>query len=107
LNKYSKIAKQTAKEVKWWSYAAWTLPFVALAAIVFEFYIGHDDWIAKTIWATTVVFFSISVYWWWAIHKFRDVYQAMVDNQERFNEVKEELKKVRLTFEQDDNVDLR
>ena len=90
---YKKSASNTAKQVKWWSYAAWTLPFVALAAISFEHYIGDVSMMHRVIWITTTIFFSTSVFWWWwAINKFKEISQRLLESEERFAEIKKELK---------------
>jgi hypothetical protein len=93
----SKIVNNTNIEVKWWSYAAWTLPFVALAIIAFEHYIGwSDDIIDKTIIIITTVFFSVSVYWWWwALNKFLTILQVMEQNEDKFGEILDEIKRTR------------
>lgn len=96
MNKYAKATKQAAKEASLWAYAAWTLPFVALAAIVFEYFIGWNGLYGKIIIVIAVVFFSISVFWWWwALNKFNIVISAMRDTEESFSEIKEELKLTR------------
>lgn len=88
--------KETNVEVKWWSYAAWTLPFAALALIAFVHYIGWTDVMHKLMIVITTVFFSISVYWWWwALNKFLAVLKAMKDNEDRFAEVIYEIKETR------------
>ena len=92
----SKATKSAAKEAKLWAYAAWTLPFVALAALVFEHFIGWEHLYNKTIIVIAVVFFSISVFWWWwALNKFTIVIGAMRDTEESFGEIKDELKLTR------------
>jgi len=93
----AKIVKATGVEVKWWSYAAWTLPFAALALISFEHYIGwSDDIINQTIVIITTVFFSVSVYWWWwALNKLLTVLQVMKNNEDKFEEILSEIKSTR------------
>jgi hypothetical protein len=94
--KLSKAAKKAAIEAKLWAYAAWTLPFIALAALVFEHFIGWTNAWNITIIVITVVFFSISVFWWWwALNKFTVVLGAMRDTEESFSEIKDELKLTR------------
>lgn len=53
------------KQVKYWQYAAWTLPFVALAIISLTHFIGWETWIAVSITSTVLIFFSVAVFWWW------------------------------------------
>jgi hypothetical protein len=92
----TKAVQKAKKEASLWAYAAWTLPFAALALIVFEHFIGHADWIAVTIIVITTTFFSISVFWWWwALNKFVVVLQAMKENTDRFDDIKTDLKETR------------
>jgi hypothetical protein len=70
--------ERTEKQVRLWKYAAWTLPFVALSAIVFIHFVGFNDWLDKTIVMTATLFFAISVFWWWwALHKLVDVLKGL------------------------------
>lgn len=92
--KFKRATERTADEAKLWSYAAWTLPFVALAIIVFEHYIGWTDLQSKTIITITVVFFSVSVWWWWwALNKFVSLLDAFQSNEKKFAEVSDELRR--------------
>jgi uncharacterized membrane protein YfbV (UPF0208 family) len=94
IQKYTEATIKAAKEVKYWAYAAWTLPFVALSAIVFEQLIGWEHIHQKLIVVIAVTFFSISVFWWWwALHKFVALLDAFRLTEERFVEVKDELRK--------------
>lgn len=88
----SETIGNTAKHVKWWSYAAWSLPLVALAILAFESFIGCHDLFSKSLIVISVTFFSISVYWWWwALNKFLDILKAMQLTQEKIDSVKEEI----------------
>lgn len=70
--------KNTERQVRAWKYAAWTLPFVALSAIVFVYFVGFHDWLDKTIVITATLFFAISVFWWWwALHTLVDVLKGL------------------------------
>ena len=98
--KLAKATQQAAKEASLWAYAAWTLPFVALAAIVFEHFIGWENFYNKTIIIIAVTFFSISVFWWWwALNKFVIVISAMRDTEKSFEDIKDELKLTRQEFQ--------
>lgn len=102
--KLTKSVRQAAQEARYWAYAAWTLPFVALALIVFEHYIGHDDWISITLVGITTTFFSVSVYWWWwALNKVVTVMAAMKANDERFEDVIHEIKQTRQVLREIDD----
>lgn len=82
--------RNASTQARWWAYAAWTLPFVALAIIVFENYIGWDSLIVKTITVISVVFFTISVlWWWWALNKIVILLEAAKRNEENFKEIKQ------------------
>jgi len=91
-----KTIKNTSHEVRLWSYAAWTLPFFAIALIVFEHFIGVQDWISVTLVVITTIFFSTSVFWWWwALNKVIIIMAAMKANEERFGDVIHEMKQTR------------
>jgi len=53
----------TEKQARWWKYAAWTAPFVALAILIGEELLGFDT--APTAVIISVTFFATSVFWWW------------------------------------------
>jgi hypothetical protein len=99
----AKAVQKAKLEASLWAYAAWTLPFVALSILVFEYFIGSDDWIGITIIAITVTFFSISVFWWWwALNKFVVVINSMKETSERFDEIKTDLKETRQMIQEID-----
>jgi len=96
VKKLTQAVKETAQETRLWAYAAWTLPFAALALIVFEHYIGNSSWVHITMVAITTIFFSVSVFWWWwALNKVVHILAAMKDNEERFEEVIDHLKEAK------------
>lgn len=104
---FFKAVDKAAKEASLWAYAAWTLPFVAIGILVFEYLIGWDTVMAKTLTTIAIVFFSISVFWWWwALHKIIIILESLKVTDERFEDIKEELKQTRKTL-RGDNVDLR
>lgn len=71
-------AKRAEQQAKWWKYAAWTMPFVALALIVFTHFIGFTTWYEQVIVATATVFFTVSVlWWWWALNKLVDIMKGL------------------------------
>lgn len=99
MENYFEASKKARKEASIWAYAAWTLPFVALALIVFEYYIGSNDLLHKIIVAITVTFFGISVYWWWwALHKFVMLLEAFKETEINFKSIQQELRKTRETI---------
>ena len=94
-----KAVQQAATEARYWTYAAWTLPFVALALIIFEHFIGRDDWISVTLVGITTTFFSVSVYWWWwALSKIVKIIDGFKRTEQHFIDVKNELKETRKTI---------
>lgn len=91
-----KLLENTVKQVRWWTWAAWTTPFVALAAIVLEHYIGHDDWLQKLMLTITIIFFTTSVlWWWWALSKIVKMYKVSHQNEDNFKELLSELKEAK------------
>jgi uncharacterized membrane protein YqjE len=94
--KIQQEAVKAQKEATMWSYLAWTLPFVALAILTVEWFIGSTTWYHYTIIAITAVFFTMSViWWWWAVRKFVVVMESMKTTDDHFEEVKEDLKVIR------------
>lgn len=78
VNNLSKKTKSTETQVRLWKYAAWTLPFVALAAIVFSSFTGIDTLVDKIIVIISSAFFAVAVFWWWwALHKLLDIVKIM------------------------------
>jgi len=85
--------EKLAKETLWWKRAAWTMPFVALAIVVTEHFIGHDDWIDITLCAIIITFVACSVFWWWwAIDKIVNSYKRIENAVNSFEEIKTDLK---------------
>lgn len=93
------FSKKTQKEVKWWSYAAWTLPFTALSGLFFFYALGWEDLYHKSLWLGGVIFFSVSVFWWWwAIHKIARTAKIIISVTDKFSEVKKELERIKDSF---------
>jgi len=92
---------KTKQEVKYWQYAAWTLPFVALATIAVTYFVGWHTWYAISVTSTVVVFFSVAVFWWWwALDKtvlifksFEEIARSFGFIQKEISETKNELQK--------------
>ena len=96
VKQFFQLAKETQTQAKWWTWAAWTLPFVALAIISFENYIGWDSLMHRTLVIISVVFFTISVYWWWwALNKIVALVDGFNRAQQNFEDIKDELRKTR------------
>jgi len=96
-----KNSEKTKKEVRWWRYAAWSLPFVALAGLIFFNLLGWDSAFEKALVIGSTIMFGISVFWWWwAIYKifnFADMMGKTADRidsiKKEFNNLKDSLKK--------------
>jgi hypothetical protein len=97
---FSEILNQTKRQTRWWAYAAWTMPFVALALLGAEVFFGYNDLFRKTLVAVGVTFFSVSVFWWWwAIFKIRDMVNGLDRTINSLSEVKDEIIKTRKVLE--------
>jgi len=86
--------KNTEKQARWWKYAAWTLPFVALAILIGEELLGFDT--APTSLIIVVTFIATSVFWWWwAISKIVYMIKCSHRIESNFEELKDELKEIK------------
>ena len=85
----------TNKEVRWWAYAAWTTPFVALASLFFIDLIGWDSLWQKTVIVGGVIFFSVAVFWWWwAIFKVARISNILLETAEDLKIIGDEMRKI-------------
>lgn len=92
----AKALELTVKETMYWRWAAWTLPFVALALVVTEYLLGWDSALQKTVISIVVIFFGVSVYWWWwALTRIILLLSALKKTEESFEEIKHELRLTR------------
>lgn len=99
MNTFYKEVVKTNRDVRWWNYAARTLPFVALAILAFEYWFGFKDLLSKTLVVISVTFFSASVYWWWwALNRIYEVIKQLNKTEQKLEEVKEEIIKTRETI---------
>lgn len=100
----SKKSKSTETQVQLWKYAAWTLPFVALAAIVFSFFVGIDTMFDKTIVIISSTFFAIAVFWWWwALHKLLDIVKVLDATAKSLRWVKDSIGSLRKDLKDNDS----
>lgn len=91
-----------AKQAKWWAYAAWTLPFVALAILIASEYLHLDNFFHVATLIIISVFFSVSVFWWWwAIDAIKQMFILMKATEDNFNEVKTALQETREILKND------
>lgn len=89
-------SQQTMKEVKWWSYAAWTFPFVALFTIGFIYFIGLETLINKVLVAIFIIVASIAVFWWWwAIYKIYNFAYMLQKTSERLQSIKKQFSNIK------------
>lgn len=90
------MIKKTQKEAKLWMYAAWTLPFVALAVLIGEILIGHETLLGATSIAVAVTFVATSVFWWWwAITKIVYMIKSSDNVIRDFETIKHELREIK------------
>lgn len=84
------------KEARYWKYAAWTMPFVALAVLIGEIILGHKQEQAITSMIIIATFVTTSVFWWWwSLNKI--VYMIKKSDQvlDDFVEVKKQLQEIK------------
>lgn len=102
IGQFFKSVEKARTQARYWSWAAWTLPFVALAILVLESYLGWEDLYSKTLLIIIVIFFSISVFWWWwAISKIVQILESFQRTEQHFEDVKSELRETRKTIRGD------
>lgn len=95
---YEKILRQT----KYWRYAAWTLPFVALGLLVALDVIGAENYKDIASIAVVCVFFGCSVFWWWwAMDAIHTIFQKHQSTEQDFIEIKTYIKETKELVEQD------
>lgn len=92
MSKIKNFNKTTSTQVRWWAYAAWTLPFVALGGLGFLHLFGWETLYDRSIVVGAVAFFTISVFWWWwAIFKIKVLVDILEHVGDRFETVKEHI----------------
>jgi len=80
------------KEIKWWSFAAKTLPFAALAMLISLHYFSYVSWYSILTITIIVVFFSVSVFWWWwALDRIFQIIKILKETEKNFLSVKEDI----------------
>lgn len=86
----------TEKQARWWRYAAWTAPFVALAIILGEILLGFDSLVNITSVSIVVIFITTSVFWWWwAISKIVVMMSTAERVEKNFESLKEEIQEIK------------
>lgn len=89
-------------QIKYWKWAGWTLPFVALAGIVFSYWIGTDDLFHKIIVTVCTGFFGVSVFWWWwALEKLSQLIKEKFNFEKKIEILVGEMKSLRRDIKND------
>lgn len=102
IRNFLEAATKAKQEAQYWLWAALTLPFIALAILTFEYYLGWDSFYAKSLVIVSVVFFSISVYWWyWALNKLIVLLDGFNKTNQNFEDIKSELRQTREAIKND------
>lgn len=101
--KYKQFYCATTQQVRWWAYAAWTLPLVALAGIFFVDLIGWGDDFHRAVVVGGIVFFTVAVYWWWwAIFKLARLSNLLLNTANNLKEIGDELREINQNLKQED-----
>ncbi len=88
--------RNTTKESQWWKYAAGTIPFVLLTALVLLDMLGWADLHNKVLFVILVGFFTSGViWWWWAIDTIADLTRLLIKTEKDFKELKTEIKSIK------------
>lgn len=104
IKRFTKLAKNTAREVKWWSYAAWTLPTVALACLAVINLVGTETFYANFLLIVVGTFIAVSVFWWWwAIYKFKEIFEVFERTADQLTEVKDHIIETKKIIQEDVN----
>lgn len=84
----------TEQQARWWKYAAWTAPFVALAILLGEELLGIDT--QPTAFIITVTFITTSVFWWWwAIYKIVYMMKRHEQAEEKFESMLNDIRDIK------------
>jgi hypothetical protein len=82
-----------AKQSTWWRYAAGTVPSVVVAVLVLLDVIGWSGEYNKVIFIILLCFFTTGVlWWWWAIDKIVELSKLLLEAENKFSELKTEIK---------------
>lgn len=87
---------KTQQQAKYWRYAGWTSPFVAVAILLGEILLGFDSIVNITSISILVIFITTSVFWWWwAISKIVYMVNTARRVEENFSKLREEIKEIK------------
>ena len=103
LNEFKKFYTHTDTQVRWWAYAGWSIPIIALASIFFVYIIGPTDIFHTMIITGAILFFSIAVFWWWwAIFKLAGIAKLMLNTASNLRDIGNELRRINEELHQND-----
>lgn len=92
---FEKFYDITSREIKWWAYSAWTLPFSALGGLFFVWLYGTDDMLHRSLIVGSIIFFTISVYWWWwAINKLLNISRLLLETANGVKDISVDLRQI-------------
>lgn len=90
------VSDKTIKEVKWWDFAGRVVPFVALAILALTHLLDSTQLYHLSIIIIILAFFTTGVvWWWWSIYKIANIIIKIRQAQYKFNDVKEQLLKLK------------
>lgn len=96
------LNEPTVEEVKWWDWTAKTLPLAALSMIFFSWTYNYNELTELTIIIISVIFFIFGViWWWWALKKIGVIYISTRRNQEKFDEIRQEIRQIKKQLNQE------
>ena len=94
--------KKIQRQVTYWKYAAWTLPFLAVFLLMSADLIGFEDYRRNVICAIIFTFLCICVFWWWwCVDKIKIIFAYQRANELTFAEVLKEIRETKKMFEND------
>ena len=100
---FKQFYNATDGEVRWWAYAGWSVPIIALASLFFVNIIGLESLFNQLIVVGAVSFFSLSVvWWWWAIFKLAAIAKLMLNTAVNLKEIGSELKSINKEIHKED-----
>ena len=87
---------KTEQQARWWTWAAWTAPFVALAILIGEKLLGFNSIVGITSVIITTTFITVSVFWWWwAISKITVMMKGHEQVEKNFNDLAQQIRDIK------------
>ena len=88
--------REKNSQAQWWKYAAGTIPFACLAIIVLLDFIGWTDFHNKVLFFILLSFFVTGVlWWWWAVDTIVSLTKTLISADQKFLELKNEIRSVK------------